>query len=146
MITESFCFWSQHASRLGDLVETISGGRVADIHRAFGGSTNSYCCPRGFTEPLKTSSLVDPCLHSLPPNPPAHPRPRPFVQHEEGQPACRRGECETYRRYHVAGVEPRQRTGCREAEGLPGDGLGQGSQFRFHDLRRLPVLVATRVF
>lgn len=63
------------------------------------------------------------------------------MRHEERQPAGRGGECEAEGGRHVAGVEPGQRAGNGEAEALPGDGFGDGPEFRFHGLRRLPVLV-----
>ena len=79
-------------------------------------------------------------------DPPAHPRPDPFMHEEKRQAAGRRGEGEAHGGYHVAGVEPGQGAGHSEAEGLPGDGFGDGSEFRFHGLRRLPVLVASGAF
>lgn len=62
------------------------------------------------------------------------------MQHEKRQAAGRGGEGETHGGCHVAGVEPGQRAGDGKAEGLPSDGLGDGSQFRFHGLRRFPLL------
>jgi len=51
---------------------------------------------------------------------------------EKGQAAGRGGEREGERGGHGAGVKPGQRAGHREAEDLPGDGLCDGSEFRFH--------------